>query len=45
METVQMETAVVNSSLPSRDIARQLRAGLSVDAQWMPESVAWHLFV
>ena len=40
-----METVIVDSSLPSRDIARKLRAGLSVEAQWMPESVAWHLFV
>ncbi len=50
---VGMETSVVGSapsgvvdnSLSSRDLARQLRAGLAVEAQWMPESVAWHLFV
>lgn len=35
----------VDSSLPSRDLVRRLRAGLDNDAGPMPESVAWHVFV
>jgi hypothetical protein len=40
-----MDAVVFDGAVSSRELLRRLRSGCGAEPRWMPESVAWHLFV